>query len=186
MSFYNPELNALFIHVPKTAGTSIKRTGLFLGGTHQTISEFDLLDDTFKFAFVRNPWDRFVSSFFFHREYRNTGQKGFDEFIEKQCVPIMGTDKHPHNDRLHAFVPMHHYLLDGEGNIGVDYIGRFENLESDWEDVCAILGVKKHELAHHRKFKHDYYENYYTPETWDLIGTLYQRDVELFGYGSEA
>lgn len=186
MSFYNSKLNALFIHVPKTAGTSIKRTGLFNGGTHQTIRDFDVAKNTFTFAFVRNPWDRFVSCLFFHKEYRNTGQKGFDKIIEKECIPCLDTGKYPHANRLHAFVPMHHYLLDSDGMIGVNYIGRFENLERDWREVCAILKVKYHELAHHRKFNQEHYKSYYTPESWEIIGKIYKQDIELFGYGSEA
>lgn len=185
MSFYNPGLNALFIHVPKTAGTSMKRSGRhFDGGTHGSIRGFDVPDDTFKFAFVRNPWDRLVSCLFFHKEYRGTGQKGFDNFIEKQCVPCLDIGGYPHNNRPHAFIPMHHYLLDKDGGIGVDYVGRFEILEHDWEVVCEIMGINE-PLIHARKFKHEHYESYYTPESWDVIGKIYERDIELFGYGSE-
>ena len=186
MSFYNPALDALFIHVPKTAGTSIKRTGLFLGGKHETIRDFDVPENTFKFAFVRDPWDRFVSALFFQKDYQGKGQKDFDQFIQEECVPCLESGKTPRQSAyISAFDPMYHFLLDKEGMIGVDYVGYYENLRHHWEVICAILNVHA-PLPHYRKYEHDYYKRYYTPESWDIVGKIYKKDVDLFNYGSVA
>ena len=57
----------LFIHIPKTAGTSIcKAFGVFTRG-HASIKKFpaNIRHHYFKFCFVRNPYDRLVSSYFY-------------------------------------------------------------------------------------------------------------------------
>lgn len=71
---------------------------------------------------------------------------------------------------------------NSDDEIGVDFIGKFESLREDWEYICDRMAVTS-ELAHYRKVKHKPYEYYYTPETWDLVGKLYEQDINLFGYG---
>lgn len=58
----------IFIHVPKAAGSSVK-TELYGRPQygHRRIAEFQAYDrrktaEFFKFAFVRNPWDRLLSA----------------------------------------------------------------------------------------------------------------------------
>ena len=75
-------------------------------------------------------------------------------------------------------------MTDNYDKIGVDYIGRFESLEDDWQYVCDTLDVFN-ELPHLRKGNHSYYKDYYNPDTWDIVGRLYRRDVDLFGYGKD-
>lgn len=180
VSVYSPEYNALFIHVPRTAGTSMERYCVWLDGGHETVRDYsNVPESAFKFAFVRNPWDRLVSAFTCQTIYKYAGREKFREFVYLQCRD----GEYPYKDvyRNH-FLPQWHFLLDNSDNIGVDYIGRFESLEEDWRHVCAILDVR-YELPHHRKGDHEPYEKYYTSETWDIIGQLYQRDIALFGYG---
>jgi hypothetical protein len=179
MSILNRKHNVLFIHVPRTAGTSMGYAKFLGGGGHETIRDFYNVDDVFKFSFVRNPWDRFISALLCQEHYLGIDRDGVSRFIMEQCAE----GEYPRDGvyRMH-FLPQHHFLLDHNDNLGVDFLGRFELLKTDWETVCAILGVS-HELPHHRKTERSSYQYYYTPETWDIIGELYQQDVELFGYG---
>ena len=78
---YNDQLKTVFLHIPKTGGTTVKR----LLGIRQLNSENPVLipspqhltcallrvsmghekyDSYFKFTFVRNPWARLVSDYF--------------------------------------------------------------------------------------------------------------------------
>lgn len=183
MSAYIEKHNMLFIHVPRTAGTSMERTPFLLPtGGHETIRDYDVPEGTFKFAFVRSPWDRFVFAFFCQYPYRGTGQAEFDKFIKEECKPLVGTGETPSQGIYEShFDPMYHFLLDNDDKIGVDFIGRYEFLKHDWEYVCERLG-KFYPLPHIRKFDHDMFRCYYTPESWDIIENIYHRDVELFGY----
>lgn len=182
MSIYNPKHNALFIHVPKTAGTSMERAPFLGGGGHETIRDYpNVPESAFRFSFVRNPWDRLVSGFACQHAYEGAGPDRFREFVYSHCsdgeYPTEGV-------YTNHFLPQWHFLLDNHDNIGVDYIGRFESLDSDWRHVCDILNVK-YELPHYRKGERGYYKDYYTADTWDIVGKLYQRDVDLFGYGKD-
>lgn len=185
MSVYNPDHNVLFIHVPKTAGTSMERAPFLGSGGHQTIREYtDIPESAFKFSFVRNPWDRLISGFSCQHAYEGAGPDKFREFVYSHCAhgeyPSYGVYS------TH-FLPQWHFLLDNYDKIGVDYVGRFEWLQRDWRQVCNWLGVS-HDLPHHRKGNRGYsfYQDYYTFETWNIVGKLYQRDVDLFGYGEVA
>ena len=66
------QCGCIFIHIPKCAGVSVSKA-LFgnLAGGHSRVVDYQLVFNSneysnyFKFTFVRNPWDRLVSAFFF-------------------------------------------------------------------------------------------------------------------------
>ena len=179
MSIFNREHNVLFIHVPKTAGTSMERCFFLGGGGHKTIRDFPEAQDAFRFAFVRNPWDRFISAYCCQTNVDDPNDLGaFDWFVRNRCSP----NQYPVRGLYWKhFIPQWHFLLDVYGRIGVDFVGHFESLEKDWRHVCRRVGVTA-KLPHERKVDHRPYKHYYTPESWDIIGRLYRRDVKLFGY----
>ena len=189
MSVYDEELNALFIHVPRTGGTSMEYALFPDTGGHETIRHWEKVNDVFKFAFVRNPWDRFVSAFFCHP--KNTSAKfldgfsmdrdGFNQYIEFCSREFSGEYPVYSVHKMH-FAPMWFFLLADNNKIGVDFVGRFESLQDDWNYVCDTLGVSI-ELAHERKFDHPRYDRCYTAENWNYVGQLYEKDIQLFGYG---
>ena len=153
--------SVLFIAVPKTAGTSIATILRNHGGKgfgHTTVYEYPDLDKLFKFAFVRNPWDRFVSAY-----NHICPQKDFREV----CL-------NPPSE-IH-FKPMYHFI-----DSVMDFVGRFESLEEDWAKVSEIIGIKDR-LPHYRKYPHLDYRAYYTPETWDAVARYYAKDIEAFEY----
>ena len=160
-------------------------------GGHETIRHWELDNEPpiFKFAFVRNPWDRFVSAFFCHP--KNTSAKfldgfsmdrdGFNRYIEYCAHKFPGSFPEYSVHKSH-FLPMWYFLLDDHNKVGVDFIGRFESLRQDWLHVCDILGVSEG-LTHHRQYDHPRYDKCYTPENWDYVGQLYEKDIQLFHYG---
>jgi hypothetical protein len=178
VSTYSEELNAVFIHVPKTAGTSIERVLFPLTGGHEGIRQYEHIDGAFKFAFVRNPFDRFVSCYFAQNATIKS-KKGFIEYILNECSEGEYPTKSVYSKH---FKPMYSFLINNDYQIGVDFVGSYENLQRDWEYVCDKLNVS-HELPHFRKTQHRYYKYYYIPETWDIIGKLYSMDIDMFEYG---
>lgn len=181
MSVFNAEHNVLFIHVPKTAGTSMERRKFLGAGGHGRIVDYpDVGNGVFKFGFVRNPWDRFVSGFFCQTAFTGVGKDVFNKYIREECSNGATPARAVHS--IH-FIPQWFFLLDNHGSIGVDFVGRFETIQRDWKYVCDRVGVSS-ELGHERKRIHDPYRDYYTPESWDTIANLYRRDIDLFGYES--
>ncbi len=94
----------------------------------------ETFDRYFKFAFVRNPWDRLVSEYEFLLERPSHGRHarvkkldGFKHFIEMQI---------PRKDAYQI-----NMLCDRQGNLLMDFVGKLENLESDWQTVCTRIGI---------------------------------------------
>lgn len=192
----------IFIHVFKVAGTSIRhalnpycqprfteRVRRKLIGRPKLSIDFDhhakasevkeaigarKFIDYFKFAFVRNPWDWQVSLYHFtlqnpqhfqHEEVRKL--KGFDEYIDWRVTKGMCYQSS--------------FTHDQEGNCLVDYIGRIENLEDDFKNICNRLNIYC-QLPFENKSEHDDYMDYYNTTTYNLIAEAYKSEIELFRY----
>jgi len=187
MSSINGKKKIVHIHIPKTGGTSLEATGLF--GTpiirHHTLQFYiDLyqyddrinLDDYFKFAFVRNPYDKFASGVLNHILDRGAlepvkdKRKQFNDFILEN------------NDKFGLWIMTHpqYKFVEVNGKVGVDFIGKMENMAEDWRKICDIIGVKVN-VGHKNKSGRKY-DSIYTPETKAIVREYYKRDFELFNY----
>jgi hypothetical protein len=72
-------------------------------------------------------------------------------------------------------------LVDESGNLLVNFVGKFENLDEDFQSICRKVGISA-SLPHVNKSKRTCYQDYYDPETRDLTARLYAEDIERFGY----
>jgi hypothetical protein len=220
----NHENKIIFIHIPKTGGTSIQK---FLNLTfsdeapskkeqidyfkeqkikfdyyHSTAYQYkryvlkEYFERYFKFTFVRNPYDRCVSEFF----YANKGHKKRD--ITPSHAPWL--DLKPKKDFSPTAFSNHlveytkqtkrykshracqsHFILDENGNSLVDFIGKYENLKEDLIKILDILKINKsiEELPHRYKNLVEYDKSQYlTPKNKELILNIFEKDFELFGY----
>lgn len=158
-------------------------------------------DDFFKFAFVRNPWSRILSCYknrisddpnLNHGIYEDGvfkpwkqmyGPKfwagmSFKEFVNEVFL-ISGEFAESH------FRSQHTFLTDSKGELLPDFIGKFENLQEDFNIVCKEIGIKAVTLPRLMNSDHKHYSKYYDEETKILIGRRYKKDIELFGYEFE-
>jgi hypothetical protein len=139
----------------------------------------EFFENSFKFCFVRNPWDRLVSLFFYRK--LNKEYKDFQEF----CLDFQDRKIEPiglYNSRLNSqFNDQISWLMDGRGRLLVDFIGRFERLEEDFSKICRILRVRN-SLPHRNRSNHSGYRKYYNKTSAEIIRKKYIRDVEFFGY----
>ncbi|MEM7167109.1 MAG: sulfotransferase family 2 domain-containing protein [Planctomycetota bacterium] len=183
----------IFVHVPKTGGVSISRA-LFghLGGGHTTAATYQRLlgshyDRYFRFAFVRNPWDRIYSAYCFlcdggfdpadeqwavaHEEQLQS----FESFVMEWLTPLTMEKK------LH-FLPQSHFLKNRAGVVDLDFLGRFEQLEEGFAEVCSQLDVTA-TLRHHNASRRDSeYRDAYSIPMRNRIAELYAEDVDRFDY----
>ena len=192
------ELQAIFVHVPKTAGRSIEtRLAQYTSkrpiSGHTASFEYQLICPSkwksyFKFGFVRNPWDRLLSAFhylsvehqdiLFVKQHISSHKGNFNSFVEQTI------HKHPSCiywvDHLK---PQAYFLCHHDGSIAVDYVGRYENLMNDWMVICNKIGIETY-LPHLNKSRrqHQCYREYYTKKSAKIVADVYQRDIELFGY----
>jgi chondroitin 4-sulfotransferase 11 len=159
----------VFIHIPKSAGLSMRAAlGLptYIGrGMHltaeETFSRYPDARNLFSFAFVRNPWDRMVAMFHLGRDGFNC--EAWNRFFDD------------------PFQTQSEYVFDDQGNQLVEFIGRYENLESDFQHVCDRIGFRAM-LPHLHKSKHTHYRDYYDGHTKHHIERLFHRDIAQFGY----
>ena len=134
----------------------------------------------FKFTIVRNPWDRMVSTYMWFMDDTNPGVSNFfdrkvscfDEFVE-MFFRYSGS-----GDVTHRYSQVS-YLLS---KYGIDFIGRFENLQKDFDVVCDKIGIPHQELLHIGKTEHKPYWEYYTDDSREFILDRYKDDIETFGY----
>jgi len=180
----------LFLHLPKTGGTSINSTlSAYMNSNskkHSNIQEMkselgDKFDDYFKFTIIRNPWDRILSLYFCGVQIRpgrgvqaNWKDKSFDEWIKTTFI----------NDKLFNIWPNQIDLMKLDGNNVMDFVGRFENLQEDWENVSKRIGVDE-ELEYLYSTKHKHYSEYYNAESIEIVQQYYAKYIKTFDYEFE-
>lgn len=133
----------------------------------------------FKFAFVRNPFDRFISYCAFMS--RNNGQfeanpRAFMRFIIRDRPPLQHI----------LFRPQFEMLCDTDGRVAMDRIGHVETMQADYDSICARIGIPSAELGQVNASSHRHYAGYYDDELRDLVASMYARDLEVFGYRFES
>jgi hypothetical protein len=147
----------------------------------------------FKFSFVRNPWARILSEYLY-RNYLH--HRSFREFVLRR-MPRPGWD-----DEYRHVMPQYDMLYKN-GRLLVDYVGRFESLQADFDHVCRQLGIEDSTLPHRnksekksralrRKARNWLFFNgenskrtlsdYYDEETRQAVAEYYRKDIETFGY----
>jgi hypothetical protein len=154
---------------------------------HPTITETkqflgdEIWNSYFKFAFVRNPWDLVVSRYHWNRKGKDCSIEDFKSFLKVYC-----------SDEAH-FGPAHYFVNDlqqlytsANGQMILDYVGKFENLKSDLEKICDKIGLPKLELPKKKNsYKPNYYKKYtqyYDEDSKSLVKKYFQEDIDMFEY----
>lgn len=142
----------------------------------------ELFEKLFKFAFVRNPWDLQVSSWHHLRRERPhlvEHLPDFDSFVRWKLDP-----DRPYQYHIDTSIERQtDYLKDLDGTILVDFIGKYENLQEDYEEACRRIGIKPPPLPHKRQAKdRKGYRSYYNGELAELVADYFQSDIEAFEY----
>lgn len=211
MCSINHDLKAIFIHIPKTAGTyladvlhskygfknyyltrpdhfqfcksydnSIKSHENKLHGTlmyYKTSPHCNRVmgmtpekwDSYYKFCFVRNPYDKIISGW----NYVNKNKIPFGRYLQR---PFQKNSW----DYWHVFMPQVRHIINEKGKIGVDFIGKYENLEEDFEKVLQHLQLqKRHKPFKKNSKKHHPYFLYYNQPILTRVNHLLQEDFVL-------
>ena len=209
------KLKCIFVHIPKTAGTSIEvamdmhenkedlgfvtvslgaNTNTLFGKGLQHLTAvqiknyFKNFEEYFKFTFVRNPWDRFASATLYDgpktKNKNQISKKAFYQLgVKRFYKSSANLEKRPNInyglDHSH-YTPQVEYILEN-GEPIVDYIGRYENLKSDFATICKKLKVKC-TLEHRNSVERKYYTEYYNNDAKQFVLEKYAKDIEYFGY----
>ena len=214
-SIHIPQKNAFFLHIPKTAGYSISSALLEafpdaikqntrglrrLRGAARDMSRryhARFLEETFSFAFVRNPWDWTVSGW--KHVTKNAPAyaappPSFEDFVTGDWT--QGLANNPNKGKFataRIFVAYHTQITQWDHlEIGLwpgrqaplAMIGRFETLESDLARVFEVLG-REAPLPHKNVSGGDPYTVLYTPRLKDIVWKKNRKLIERFRYEFE-
>jgi hypothetical protein len=172
----------------------LKSGGIKYKNKHSFITELENeYKNYFKFSFVRNPWDRLVSwyNMFLNLKVSNdfskyvlNNSKNFSEFLNltEIIVEKIGHDN-PNGEYYPKSISFNQldYLTNKEGNINVDFIGRYENINDDYRNISTKLNISL-DLECRNKFNHDHYRTYYSDSDAEKVYHMYKRDIDYFGY----
>ncbi|MEW6745221.1 MAG: sulfotransferase family 2 domain-containing protein [Planctomycetota bacterium] len=143
-------------------------------------------DSFFKFAFVRNPWDRLVSLYHFgkpDRKLRYTWDLArwdpstalsFEDWI----IALAQARQKP------RFLRQVDQITDANGMLLLDFVGRLENINRDAKKVFERIGIRE-EVPVVNRTEHRHYSEYYTGRALSLVQEFCRTDIEMFGYRFE-
>tara|TARA_R100000030_G_C3230106_1_gene118028 strand:+ start:222 stop:791 length:570 start_codon:yes stop_codon:yes gene_type:complete len=178
----------VFISVAKTGSTSIRRRlgsfkdpppEIYHMSIKEVLKQYPHVKDYFKFAFVRNPYDRIFSAYI-NLKYDGhpwatelKGKKTFREFI-------MDFKNSQYSKYIHLHPQSSYVKING--NVAVDYLGKFENLQDHFHEVEKILNLGHKKLFKHRQSSTNKEPKKFDKEMRDIICDIYSEDFESFGY----
>jgi len=200
------ERRFIFVHIPKTGGSSLKSV---LGGdwqNHKDLKRYrkelepSEFDSFFKFAIIRNPWERLVSEYAFqtrlsgsrssklHARDQQNRARDFDSWVravfeEPFAYPAAKWGGSV-SKGLHRWSPQVDWVrLDGE--IGVDFIARLESIDTDSAEILRRIGLPPETLPRKKQTLRRHYSSFYTDETREFVAEQYAEDISTFGYSFE-
>ena len=135
-------------------------------------------DEYYKFSFVRNPYDRLLSEYSMFTQFeafKNHPWNKYATFEDFSKSIVTGKQAIPGN-------PYHYYLTDTNDVLLVDFVGRFETLQDDFDTICENLGLQKTKLSHISPTSHKPFREHYTKEAFEMIYKIRKKDFQLFGY----
>jgi len=201
--------NYIFIHIPKTAGHAV--TQMLNGDEHSSLglphwhcSARDIrkkvknYEDYFTFAFVRHPLDRLYSMYRYNQQfiprlkthpcYKTNNLCAFEYdfktwLIDNENWAGWDTNK----SQLPAQKQQQSsYITDNDGNIIVNYVGKFENFDSGFNNIIKKIGITIPTILHTNKSGAKVkYRDLYNDEMIEFVKKHHRTDMELFNYGIE-
>lgn len=180
--------NYVFIHINKTAGTSIVDVIGKPFRKHLTVKDVinvigqQKWDQAYKFTVIRNPWDKVVS------QYKHAIKMNSNSMAKKSIefgdwvACTYGEPKDPfYYGRAQMFFPQVEWLKNFQDKIDVDKIIRFENLNEGINEVFKTLSIDSN-LPHLNETYKTNYRDFYDNESKQIISEWFREDIQLFGY----
>ena len=139
-------------------------------------------DEYFKFAFIRNPWDRQVSKYEFYMQkvYYQTDASPVNAELAKRFRNLTA------KEFLINIINHQHKFICEDDSVAVDFLGKFETLHDDMKEIVNTIlpGLPDAcwSLPHKNKTKRKDYREYYDEESKQRIQEVCNKDIQLGNY----
>lgn len=152
-----------------------------------------LSGEGFRFAIVRNPWDRLLSAWRQkiagrpddHKYIENLGCTGGPRVVEAAKRDYPSFVRLLEDSTLIARDPHFQPQTEILGDVELDFIGRFEQYGEAVEHALGLVGLGHlaPELEHrNRTSTGEHYSRRYDDETRETVTRLYATDIARWGY----
>ena len=186
------ENQCIFVHITKSAGTSLAKSLFGYLPYHYSASQYRVIygrntfNHYYKFTFVRNPWDRLYSAYSYLKDggwnekdkqwYQDNlnGVANFEDFV------INWLSLERLNSHIH-FWPQSRFICDCWGKPIIDELFYFESIGQDFQKIKERLGSNA-ELMHTNRSRRQSYKQAYTQKSIEKVAQLYATDIANFGY----
>lgn len=178
---------------PHLAEDDLEQVGLFvkkkmpfqeiseLGHGHIKCTEIasvlgpEIWNSYYKFAIVRNPFDRFIS----YCAFMNVNNPKFEDNPTPYLYNAL-LNKQTHKHIL--FTPQSDFVCNESGELMIDFAGKYEELQKSYDMVCEQTGIESTSLDTINTSKHKAYKEYYNEELIELVTKHYYKDFINFNY----
>ena len=130
----------------------------------------------YKFSFVRNPWSRVYS---WYNNVMRDGEHKIRYNVKNNCTFKEFLQNHMDQKQLRTQL---YWLIDNNNNLPFDYIGRFENLNNDFDHIADIIGLKDKRLPKLLFSSTLHYTKYYDDEMIEIVFNKYINEIEYFQF----
>lgn len=143
---------------------------------HSTLKEYESLLDPhlfaslYKFACIRNPWERMISYYFSpHRQVTQWNRADFIRFVDEVSPMLSYLDQVSTSGSV-------------ESRLGVNRLLRFDRLQEDFSLLCHDLGLPQQVLPHRNASSRRHYSEYYDSQLVELVARKCAASIEYFGF----
>ena len=134
----------------------------------------DVLQKWPKFAIVRNPYDKFISSW---KYIKSLHDLPLEEVLSN--LP----DKSNQNAWLHITKTQKDYIIDNDGNPIIDRVVYMEDgFNEEINEILNSVSLQGESLPELNKSTRKPYTEYLTPDIRNKILDIYREDFDFFGY----
>lgn len=209
------ELKTIFIHIAKNAGTSISTAlGIYNKKSFVNHLGYDFYmnkfqkewNDYYKFAIVRNPFDRIVSSYLFAKKDISYMHSSIPEIKCKRSLEFPEFKSEPHIDYLllknksfdetvelfyknpklfkhPSWRNQWNFIMNNKKELMIDDYFKIENIEYNWNIICKKININiELPIKNKTNSKKVDYKNFYTDKLKNMVYEIYKNDIELFKY----